>query len=650
MKKRASIALIPSALVIIAGAVLLFLADEKLASYILLGVGTLAAVLAFVTVEKYKRKAEEELDNLFMQNSTAVNSIITGLSVPCVIFNTHGKILWRNNAFKRIYSGRNIKELDGMPDPSAPPRSTLYSMNGMDFQIYTQPVKREGRENNLVQFQYWIDRTEAIHYKRIFEERVPCVALIYVDNYEELAQDKYFAKASVMSQVEKYVAEFAETAKGIYVRYENTRFLVVFERSALEAMEQAKFDILERIRDINTGTPLAVTLSISVGVGDRLVSSNEMSRQAMELALGRGGDQAVVKAGAKYSFFGGKRQTSSKTAMVKTRLFSRALRQMIENSGTIYIMGHKRPDMDAMGASLGLLRCCTFCSKKAYILLDEVNSTIENCVSNMKKIKEYDGCILTPEQLVSDPIRKNSMLIVVDAQREGSLLAPGLFAKFEKTVIIDHHRRAVDVINDATLNYMEAGASSTCEMVTEIVQYFDENLRPTPFECSAMLAGIIVDTKSFSMNSGTRTFEAASYLRRKGADMHAVKLMFQDDLETYKNRTMVVNTADIIDGCVAIAICPQGIENSTLICAQAADELISIKGIKAAFVLVQDGSVVNISGRSLGDINVQLILERLGGGGHLNVAGAQVKGSSEQEVLKALKDAVSEYLAENPQK
>ena len=336
--------------------------------------------------------------------------------------------------------------------------------------------------------------------------------------------------------------------------------------------------------------------------------------------------------------------------MVKTRLFSRALRQMIENSGTIYIMGHKRPDMDAMGASLGLLRCCTFCSKKAYILLDEVNSTIENCVSNMKKIKEYDGCILTPEQLVSDPIRKNSMLIVVDAQREGSLLAPGLFAKFEKTVIIDHHRRAVDVINDATLNYMEAGASSTCEMVTEIVQYFDENLRPTPFECSAMLAGIIVDTKSFSMNSGTRTFEAASYLRRKGADMHAVKLMFQDDLETYKNRTMVVNTADIIDGCVAIAICPQGIENSTLICAQAADELISIKGIKAAFVLVQDGSVVNISGRSLGDINVQLILERLGGGGHLNVAGAQVKGSSEQEVLKALKDAVSEYLAENPQK
>ena len=192
MKKRASIALIPSALVIIAGAVLLFLADEKLASYILLGVGTLAAVLAFVTVEKYKRKAEEELDNLFMQNSTAVNSIITGLSVPCVIFNTHGKILWRNNAFKRIYSGRNIKELDGMPDPSAPPRSTLYSMNGMDFQIYTQPVKREGRENNLVQFQYWIDRTEAIHYKRIFEERVPCVALIYVDNYEELAQDKYF--------------------------------------------------------------------------------------------------------------------------------------------------------------------------------------------------------------------------------------------------------------------------------------------------------------------------------------------------------------------------------------------------------------------------------------------------------------------------
>ena len=187
-------------------------------------------------------------------------------------------------------------------------------------------------------------------------------------------------------------------------------------------------------------------------------------------------------------------------------------------------------------------------------------------------------------------------------------------------------------------------------MVTEIVQYFDENLRPTPFECSAMLAGIIVDTKSFSMNSGTRTFEAASYLRRKGADMHAVKLMFQDDLETYKNRTMVVNTADIIDGCVAIAICPQGIENSTLICAQAADELISIKGIKAAFVLVQDGSVVNISGRSLGDINVQLILERLGGGGHLNVAGAQVKGSSEQEVLKALKDAVSEYLAENPQK
>ncbi|MDO4567797.1 MAG: DHH family phosphoesterase [Clostridia bacterium] len=648
MKRRALLALIPPAIAIAAGAVLLYFAGKVLAASLLLGLGAVAVALAFIAVERYMRRAEEELDDVFMQNAAAATRIVRGLSVPCLIFNATGRIVWRNEAFGRIYAGKRIGELLPALDVGNPSSALIAEAVGMNFQIRTERIEREGRENSVLFFQYWIDRTEAVHYRRIYEERMPCVALIYVDNFEELSQDRYFVGEDIMLQVEKYVAEFAEKANGIYVRYDSTRFLVVFEKNALEEMERSRFDILERVRSINTGTPLPVTLSISIGSGERLTGSQELTRQAMELALGRGGDQAVVKVGAKYAFYGGKRQTSSKTARVKTRLFSKALRQMIENAPSVFIMGHKRPDMDAMGAALGLYRCCVSLGKSAHIILDESNSTIQACIDAMGKLRDYTDCIITPEAVAARR-RPNSLLIVVDAQRESSLLAPAVYDEFGKTVIIDHHRRAVDIITESTLSYMEPGASSTCEMVTEIIQYFDENLRPTPFECGAMLAGIIVDTKSFSINAGTRTFEAAGYLRRNGADMHMVKLMFQDDFAMYKNRTMVVSSAETVEGCVAISVCPSDVNDRELICAQAADELIGIKGILAAFVLVERDGGVHVSGRSLGDINVQLILERLGGGGHLTVAGAQITGATAADTLVRLKAAVAEYLAENPQ-
>ena len=419
------------------------------------------------------------------------------------------------------------------------------------------------------------------------------------------------------------------------------------EAKQLQQLEQERFTLLDQAHRIDTGSSSSVSLSIGFGIAPRLAQSEADARRAMELALGRGGDQVVVKDGTDYRFYGGKRQHDPRQSRVKARLFSKALYQLFENSGDVFIMGHKNSDMDCLGAALGVMTCANHVGAHAYIVLDAINSTIEDAVHTLER-SGAASLIIRPEQ-AAELMKPDSVLVVVDTQRASVTVAPELLGKAEHIVLIDHHRRSADYIENATLHYLETRASSASEMVTEVMQYFADNVKPAAFTCSALLAGITVDTKQFAFNVGSRTFDAAGYLRRNGADLSSVKLMFQNDFSSYVRCANVVEAATIRKSGIAISSCGKNVPDGKLLAAQAADELLGIRGIYAAFVLAETDDMVSISGRSYGQINVQLILEKLGGGGHLTMAGAQLYGVDTDEAKKRLNEAIDEYERETPE-
>lgn len=595
-------------------------------------------------LSRYQKSVNASMDEIFEENATAAGRLVKEVHVPCMVFHEEGQIVWRNEAMKKLYEGTHLRGLPAACHPKAENQTALMEYAGGAYQVVTAPVHRERTGRRLL-FQYWLDRTEAEHYRRLFEEQMPYVALIYIDNYEELSADIQFHRNTVITEVERLVSATAMEVEGIYRRYESGRFLLVFEAKHLQRLEKERFPLLEKAHKLDTGTEQTVTLSIAVGAASRVQQADTDARHAMELALGRGGDQAVVKAGTNYAFYGGRKQLESSQSRVRTRLFAKALRQLIENSSDVFIMGHKQPDMDCVGAALGIARCALHVNCRPHIVLDSVNPTIQHAVEHIRTSPAYAGMLVAPEA-VKGMLRSSSVLIIVDTQRSQSTLAPELLKLAQKMVLIDHHRRSADYIDSATLNYLEARASSASEMVTEIIQYFHDNVRPTAFECSTLLAGITVDTKHFAFNVGARTFEAAAYLRQHGADISMVKLMFQDDRQTYADRVDTVKAAVILCPGVAVSACREDMGNASLIAAQAADALISIRGIEASFVLCVQGDGVNVSGRSLGRINVQVILERVGGGGHLTMAGAQLANKKLDEGLELVKTTILAYVKE----
>lgn len=614
--------------------------------------GVIAAILcillfgtAAVMIYTYTRDVEEAMDDVFRQNESAAGAIFAEVDIPVLLFDGEGHIVWGNPAFRELYNGRDLRAIFPNMNPHLPPKSLPLEMNGRNFQVMNIPVRRNGPRLRQISFQYWIDRTEALHYARLYEEQRPTVAIVSVDNFEDLATDKQFKRSEVLSQVERLVADWVYSVGGVYRRYESSKYFVVFEAQRINEMERQRFPILDAAHNIDTGTGQPVTLSIAVGVADRINSSDEAARQTMELALGRGGDQAVVRVGTAYAFYGGKRQVATRNSRVKTRLFARALRNLMENADQVFIMGHKQSDMDVVGAALGIMCCADFIGCKAYLVIDEPNLMIQGALDAMHETDQYTDAVKTPEQALG-MAHASSILVIVDTQRRSTVVSTELYDKISSTVIIDHHRRSVDALQNATLNHLEAGASSACEMVTEVIQYFDDSIKPNAFVCGALLAGLTMDTKRFTSNTGARTFEAASYLKRNGADMPTVKMLLQDDMATYRERTQVVQNALIMEKGIAISTCPRDVEDPALIAAQAADELISLREVSASFVLTQLENTVHISGRSTGDINVQIILEALGGGGHLTVAGAQLKGETIDSTIQKLTDQIRIYLKE----
>jgi c-di-AMP phosphodiesterase-like protein len=435
---------------------------------------------------------------------------------------------------------------------------------------------------------------------------------------------------------------------GFVVKYDNYKFLMMIENKFLEILEAKKFAMLDDVKAIKGTSDFSFTLSIGTGAAAKnLTQLLDYSKGALDVALGRGGDQAVVKRINSVKFYGGKSKAVEKRTKVRARIISYALRQIIDQSSNVIIMGHRVGDMDSLGASIGLYSIARSRGKKTYIVLNNVNHALKNMHERMKKEdSHYIEAIITTDKAleISD---QNTLIVVLDTHRKSYTEAPELLDKIDKIVLIDHHRRSEEYIENTLLDYTEPYASSTCELVAEIIQYMEDHIKLTKFEADALMAGIVVDTNSFTFKTGVRTFEAASFLKRSGADNVDVKELFNENIDFMKKKTEIIERSEIVFDDVAVSYVDEDSDDSNVAAAQCADELLTIKDVKASFVLVRNKEYINISGRSVGNFNVQVMMEYLGGGGHLNMAGAQVNTQDMEEAKAKLFEAIIRYKKES---
>lgn len=623
----------------------------------------LLAFLIYYNVRSgYRRRNEitKYIENLSLNIDTATKDTLLNFPMPLVITDLDGTIIWYNSSFRKIFDGEEllektisnfIEELN--PDTLAGENvniSRQVFLNGLHYKVLCNfaKIEKKSESSSYILILYFIDITELAETKKKYQDEKLVTGLVVIDNYDDLMQSMDdTSRPQMLAEIEKKIIHWMGFTYGIIKKFERDKYLFLFEHKYLKDLEEKKYEILDTVKEISIGNKIPVTLSLGFGVNGKTIVDNFYSAgAAIDIALGRGGDQVVVKNGDNFTFFGGRTRELEKRTKVKARVIAYALRELIDQSSAVYIMGHENADVDSLGSSLGLYRVVKSREKEAYIVLEHSNPTIDNLVSKIQKNPDYEG-IFVNKNAALDRIGKKSLLVIVDTHRPSFTEAPELIAKTGQVVVIDHHRKGTDFIQDTVLTYQETYASSTCELVTEILQYIGEKFRLKPLEAEALFAGIVVDTKNFTFKTGVRTFEAASYLRRQGVDTVTVKQLFQNDLLTYSSISSVVKDAEIIENEIAISVCQQNIKNSQLVSAKAADELLNLTGIVAAFVLCYVGNEVWISGRSLGDINVQMILEKLGGGGHLTVAGAQLAGISLEDAREKLKYAIMEYVNEN---
>jgi len=603
-----------------------------------------------------QKELTKYIENLNFNIDTATRDTLLNFPMPMVILELNGTIIWYNSSFRRIFQGKDLLEKtistfveDLSPESLVGETANISKeiiINDNNFLVLGNLVKVDEKSSDqYIIILYFIDNTELVRLKQKYADEKTTVGMIVVDNYDDLMQSIEDAqRPQIIAEIDRKIAQWANSVSGIAVKYERDRYLFMFEYKYLKAFEEKKFEILEAVKEINTGNKIPVTLSIGFGAnGATLLENFQYAAASIDIALGRGGDHVVIKDGSNFAFYGGRTREPEKRTRVKARVIAHALRELIDQSPNVMIMGHENCDIDALGAALGIYRIVKSRGKDAHIVLERSNSTIDALVDKIQKSNEYSGLFLGRSEALS-LTGKNTLLIIVDTHRPGFTECPELIEMTDQVVVIDHHRRGADYIQKAVLTYQETYASSTCELVTELLQYVQEKITLTPIEAEALYSGIVVDTKNFTFKTGVRTFEAASFLRRQGVDTVAVKQLFQNDLDTYIVISNIVKDAEIINDNIAISICPPGVKNPQLIAAQAADQFLSLSGIVASFVLGSSNDEIFISGRSLGDINVQMILEKLGGGGHLTVAGAQLQGITLDEAKEKLKYAIIDYV------
>ena len=495
---------------------------------------------------------------------------------------------------------------------------------------------------------YWIDKTEYLNLESKYNEEKNVIATIQVDGYDEVLQSAPEERRPLINvEIDKILASLEVSCNGALEKTSKDKYFLVLSKNELDKLEADKFSILDKIREINQENNLPVTISMGIGIEGKTINENfKLAQGALDLALGRGGDQAVIKTKDKSIFYGGKSKAVEKKTKVKSRLIGHALREIILESKEIYIMGHKYPDMDAMGAAVGIYDICKSCNKNANIVLNASNDSIDEFVNRIKNSNYYTNVFISKDDAIKN-CTKDTLVIVVDTHRPNFTECPELLKMSEKIVVIDHHRRGVEFINDTVLLFHETYVSSTCEMVTELVQYMEEDVKINKLTAEGLMAGISLDTKNFAFKTGVRTFEAASYLKKAGADTIEVKKLFNSNLEDFITKAEIIQSTKVINNKICLAYCNADINNINIVVAQAADELLSIKDVEASFVLGKTKSgTIFISARSLGSINVHVLMEKLGGGGHIDIAGAQLENVSLEEGYKMVSDIIKQYLEE----
>ncbi len=625
-----------------------------------------AGILAYLIyhynriIQNKEREWIKYIEGLSEEFDSTVKHAIFNMPFPLVMLEIDGTISWYNTRFLNMIDeedllNKKIEDLvpklkieDIIKNNKGGPLDLEYNNKYYKVHYNIVEIKKtiSNKENVIVL--YWVDNTEAKHLSIKYREERLSVCLAYIDNYDEVkSTTPEINRHLLLAEIDKTISAYVSANNGLIRKYENDKYLLIFESKDLEAIENRKFDILDKIREIDMGNTIAITLSMGVGKNGKNPSETyEYAKAAIDISLGRGGNQAVVKEINNLSFYGGKTKAIEKRNKVRSRVISHALRQLIDQSDKVFIMGHKNADMDSFGASIGVMRAVINRNKEAYLVLDGPNPSIRNIYNRMIAEKpEYLNLVIRPEEAI-EMADKSSLLVIVDNHKPSFTEEPELLKVIDKKVIIDHHRRGAEFIEDPVLTYLESYASSTCELVTEILYYMSDKVEMEKFDADALLAGITVDTKNFTFQTGVRTFEAASILKRAGADTTSVRELFKDDHATFLNRAEVVGSSKIIFKKIAIGKFEKDMEDSILIAAQAANELLNINGIEASFVLTITNGKIHISGRSLGNISVQLILEKLGGGGHLTSAGTQLEGISIGDAEKMLINAIDEYLKE----
>ena len=563
------------------------------------------------------------------------------------------EVIWGNRAFeamigeheniftKKLFELIPKFELSWIGNDKGECRDEV-TINERIYRVYGSLFRPDEKEGNELITLHWLDVTEYSTAITEFENSLQMVSVIMIDNYAELMNGLNDAERSgITAETDKRIAAWAEPMAGILIKYERDKYIYIFEQRYLEQYMASKFTVLDSVREIESKNGIRVTLSIGIGKdGENFRENHRYARLAIDMALSRGGDQVVIRNKFNFEFFGGRSQGIEKRTKVKSRVMANALVALMRDSSGVMIMGHKNADNDSLGAAIGIACLARKMEKRASIITGQKTSA-DALIRKIKTEHEYDGAFITAEDAILEADR-NTLVIVVDTNRKSAVESEALLESASKVAVIDHHRRGTDYIEDAVLNFHEPYASSACELVTELLQYTVETKEILPAEAEAILSGIVIDTKKFTMKTGVRTFEAAAYLRRAGADTVELKRILQDDIETYVKRAELVKLARMYHGNIAIAEYNGG--STRIIAAQAADELLTIRGVQASFVLYREQDSVVISARSLGEINVQVILEKLGGGGHFDAAGAQVKNKKLDEVSGELMSAIDDVL------
>lgn len=610
-----------------------------------------------------------ELIDFATQYGTVQKRLLNEFEVPYAVMDATGKLLWMNRQFEAL-SEKNkgyhksittifpqiTRELMEKEDElelvverkECVYRASVHKIHFTDILHESSSIELTEKVQYL-QVIYLFDETQLTRYRIENQEMQMVPALVYIDNYDEVLDTVEEVKKSLLvALVDRKVTKFFASIDGLVKKTENDKYFVVFQHKYLEKMEEEKFSLLEDVKSIKVGNEMSVTLSMGIGyVGNDYTKNYEYSRMAIDLALGRGGDQVVVKTRDKISYFGGSNRQVDKSTRVKARVKALALREIMITRDKFFVMGHKIADIDSFGAAIGIYCAARQLGKKAQIVIDEVNTTLRPLKECFTPENGYPDDMFIPSQLALDEIDSHTALIVVDTNRPSYTECPNLLNRAKAIVVFDHHRQCEDVVKNAVLSYTEPYASSTCEMIAEVLQYFDEDIKLSTQEADAIYAGILIDTNNFVSKTGVRTFEAAAYLRRCGAEVTRVRKMLRNDMDAYKARAEAVRHAEVFHNMFAISVCPaDNIESPTVACAQAANELLNIIGIRASFVLTEYHDRIYISARSIDEINVQLVMERLGGGGHMNSAGAQLTGCTLEDAKRTIENTLDEMIRE----